>query len=204
MTNDADSFNLSPIIEIDDDNDDINKIIIKPGKLCGEFFQLRDKLATNQQRERIAVCPPSNYPCLVGMESLNNVIIVVDTIVWNVTESTILNITRVRADTWDFCKLKESHVKTPDQLSNQLDDQYEYERGTIQFFFHWKFYVEKNNNIILLDNITSNLFRTVSHSKQCDSKRRPDKKNKRRRRSKKIKIYTANSSDDDYEEELSI
>jgi len=191
--------------ETNTDNNNLYDMVIKPDKLSGDYFQLQTKLATTQQRERITICPEGNYPCLLGLKSLNNVIIIIDIITWNIVNSTILDISRAGVDTWDFCSSKKTHIKTPDKLSNQLDDIHECEKGTVQFFFHWKFYFENKNNVTLFDDITSNLFRTVSHSKMCNITRRSNgKKLLKKTQIYKIKYtdYSNSLSNDDKDEDF--
>jgi hypothetical protein len=152
--------------------EDFNNIsVIKPDKLNGIFFSLENKLSNIQQRDRLAICPSTNYACLVGNDKLFGIIIVVDAITYDPVNYKILKTIKVGADTWEYEQSKESRVKVPD-LSNHIDDLFEVPKGTTYFFFHWKFYTEVGKFLILIDDITSNLFRTVSHSNLCPNKRR--------------------------------
>lgn len=199
--NSHDSSNTSHPVVIggDSDADDFDPSV-QPGRLSGEHFNLKVELGLKQQRERIAICPPSGYPCLVAKNKLRTpgIIVVADLIIWDTLKSEIINQTCERSDVWKYRREQESWVKTPKQLSSKLNAKNEYENDTIQFFYRWKFYIEKNKTMTFFDEVTSNLFSTVSHSKLCDNKRRHNPKSTNKRGPKRTKLYTRTSDDDEF------
>lgn len=147
----------------------------------GQFFRLETGLAENQQRERIAICPPSSYPNLVYSLTPPRTphLVVTDVLSWRAAELNLRQ--QVTVDAWpQGAESLEVHPKTPELLSNNVDKQADADGVETGFFFHFKIftYLEESNSYELLDEFTSAAFRTVSHSKLCDAKRRPMKKKK--------------------------
>jgi hypothetical protein len=174
---------------------------LKPN-LEGQFFRLETGLAENQQRERIAICPPSSYPNLVYSLTPPRTphLVVTDVLSWRASELNLRQ--QVTVDAWPpGAESLEVHPKTPELLSNNVDKQADADGVETGFFFHFKIFTfsEESNSYELLDEFTSAAFRTVSHSKLCDAKRRPMKKKKAKLgkvvRLRQIRNESSSSSD---------
>jgi hypothetical protein len=155
-----------------------------PPNMQGTHFALAMPLVANQQRERIAICPESQYPLLVLTGTLpdTDCIVVAHAIGYN-TEDQIQ--VQASLNSWPPNATQlEIRAKTPDLLSNTLDLG---SHGATAFYFVFKIYafVPDTLSYIFYDQVTSNTFRTVSHSKLCDIKRRsagPRKRQGKKRR----------------------
>jgi len=169
----------------------------------GHYFALAVPLAENQQRERIAICPPSSYPVLVMKRDSPQPPNLVVTDVRSHNCSPLGSFRQQSSvDAWPGeCKELELHPKTPELLSNNLDKDADQSIGATSFFFHFKifFWNEKSGSYQLLDELTSSAFRTVSHSKLCDSKRRMVRKKKRSRARRTSKHDDSSEDFDRYE-----
>lgn len=177
-------------------------LLVEPDR-SGLHFVLETPVAANQQRERIAICPPSSYIRLVwrsGPPPHSPDLVVTEIRSWGCPPEYSFH-QQATIDSWPFtAQSLEVRPKTPDLLSNNVDKDCELPTGETGFFFHFKIFSFDATacSYRLLDEVTSSVFRTVSHSKLCDSKRRLSLSKKKRRSRPRQSRHSASESDDGY------
>jgi len=131
-----------------------------------------------QQRNRITIAerPRSSYLRLVQrMPTLEAATIKAHLYLWRGRRAECLAADCCTVGWAADCAELELHLKTPDLLSSRLDEEQAAADGATSFFYHVELFRRDaaSRNLVLCDEATSTAFRTVSHSKQCDNKRRP-------------------------------
>jgi len=180
------NFMLVPISDKTDSinsKDRIDSKELSPN-VSGKYFKMVKNLSIIQQRERIAICPPSDYPEIKIKSDINvpsgQLILIIYICHSFVAKSDHEDVKSLEPEiscmnVWPttsegkLCNCLEVRPKTPNLLSNKLDN----EKIKTGFFYLFKFYVHDRSKeqFKLLDEFSSNVFRTVSHSNLAINKR---------------------------------
>ncbi len=153
----------------------------------GQYFHFTSDIAPDQQRERIAVNVGSNYS-RIRLHRLPPVGKTPTTILSEVITQNLKRnfISPSSSFTWHAHVGEEIFTaKTTQHLSSALDNDVAKKNGSSSFFFRVRIIgLDEHDEPCTIDQFTSPSFRTVSHSKLCEYRKRKGIKKSRPKKSK--------------------
>lgn len=162
----------------------------------GLYFVLAEPVVEKQQRERIIICSQSKYPHLFAKRCAPRPARLVETDILPYDWDPSFRHQPERVTVWPEGQLTvELQPKSPKLLSSNIDHEHGKMSGSTGFYLHFKIFTfdEKTRSYQLLDELTSSVFRTISHSKLATITRRANPKVKKGRRPK-VRYRPYNSS----------
>lgn len=204
-----------------------------PGKQ-GKYFRLVHDLALEQQRDRILICPPRDYPSIemskglaqklgwkkAGIKNASSTpldlgdkaatLVPHQLSIEAATDGLCQNfIQTIFVSGWSFgIRTHECRVKSPTLLTNDLDRAEAMTNRpsskTCSYIYRIRIlHMNAAGGYDVIDEITTNRFYTVSHSKMVVFKRRPVQKRGPKKRLGRPRKKDTNNSEEDFEDLVS-